>query len=446
MSQRIDIIGGGAGGLSCAYELAKSGADLEIHVWEAADHLGGLAGSFETEDFRVEKFYHHIFKRDKGIQGLIREMRLESSLKWQPAGTGSYYFSQPYRLSAPLDLLRFKPLPFFDRIRMGLMVLHARMVKDWHKLDEESVKEYICRVAGKKVYEVVWEPLLKGKFGPYAEEVSAAWLWSKLVDRGGSRTKSGFEFLGYLQGGMGRLFEALGKYLEEKGHQIHLQTPVGKIWMEGEQLKGIIVNGEKIASDAVVVAAQVPQFVEMLPEELTEYKTQLNRIGFLGNVCLIWTLSQSLSEFYWTNVTDPSAPFVGVVEQTNWANTEEFNQQHLVYLSAYVPPGDPRQEMDAQALTEMYLPFVQQMFPHFNPADIHKAWVWKAPYAQPVVTKGYRHLIPDMQTPVKNVYLCTMAQIYPNDRQVSNGIEQGQRVAHLILSNRTERREERPLR
>lgn len=436
MSQRVDIIGGGAGGMACAYELSKQSVDYEIHVWEAADHLGGLAGSFQTESFRVEKFYHHIFKRDKAIQGLIQEMGLEDALQWRPAGTGSYYFSQPYRLSAPLDLLRFKPLPFLDRIRMGLLVLHARTVRDWHQLDQESVKTYIHRIAGKKVYEVVWEPLLKGKFGPYAEDVSAAWLWSKLVDRGGSRTASGFELLGYLQGGMGRLFEAIGKSLEAKGHHIHLNAPVQQIHLTEGKVRSLSTPEGRIETDSCVVATQVPTFIDMLPDELQAYKDELGKIGFLGNVCLILTLSKSLSEFYWTNVTDPSAPFVGVVEQTNWASTEEFSDQHLVYLSAYVPPGDPRQQMSAEELTEAYLPFVQKMFPHFNPADILHAWVWQAAYAQPMVTTGYRHLVPAMQSPIDNLYLCTMAQIYPNDRQVSNGIEQGQRVARMIEGKR----------
>ncbi|MEM7367519.1 MAG: NAD(P)/FAD-dependent oxidoreductase [Bacteroidota bacterium] len=433
MSKRIDIIGGGAGGLACAYTLAKSAEPLELHVWEAADHLGGLAGSFSTEGFRVEKFYHHIFKRDVAIQALIEEMGLESALKWQPAGTGSYYFSQPYRLSSPVDLLRFKPLPFWSRLRMGLLVLHARMIRDWQSLDKESVASYIQRIAGKKVYEIVWEPLLKGKFGPYADEVSAAWLWSKLVDRGGSRTAGGFELLGYLQGGMGRLFEAVGSFLTQEGHEIHLHSPVEKLLIQDGQIAGIQTAEGQWKSDAVVVATQLPTFVDLLPDVLADYKAQLNRIGFLGNVCLVMTLSRTLSEFYWTNVTDPTAPFVGVVEQTNWASSSEFDDQHLVYLSAYVPPGDHRMDMDAAELSQLYLPHIQKMFPHFKQTDILHRWLWKAPYAQPVVTKGYSDLIPDMRSPIENLYLCTMAQIYPNDRQVSNGIEQGQRVAHMIL-------------
>ncbi|MEM7655100.1 MAG: NAD(P)/FAD-dependent oxidoreductase [Bacteroidota bacterium] len=434
MTPRIDIIGGGASGLACAHELSLADFPLEIHLWESESQLGGLAGSFETPHFRVEKFYHHIFKRDEAIQQLIREMDLESELVWQAAATGSYYFSQPYRLSAPLDLLRFKPLPFLDRIRMGLLVLHARTVKDWRKLDDTTVKDYIVRIAGKKVYEVVWEPLLKGKFGPYAESVSAAWLWCKLVDRGGSRNAQGFEYLAYLKGGMGRLFEAVGKELERKGHHIHRGERIQGLLTEGDQVTAIQTEQATHPTNWVIAANQVPDLVSLLPQAQAAYQEQLDRIGFLGNVCLVWSLDQSLSEFYWTNVTDPSAPFVGVVEQSKWTGTQEFDGQHLVYLSAYVPPGDDRMTLSAEALTERYLPFVQKMFPHFQPDSILDQWVWRAEYAQPVVTVGYRHLVPAEQSPLKNLFLCTMAQIYPNDRQVSNGIGRGRALAKQLIT------------
>ncbi len=434
MKQRIDIIGGGASGLACAYELSCLDLSLDIHVWEAQAKLGGLAGSFDTLDFQVEKFYHHIFKRDTAIQQLISEMGLQEDLIWRPAATGSYYASQSYRLSSPLDVLRFYPLPFWDRLRMGFLVLHARTVRDWRQLDDTSVKDYLLRMAGKRVYEVVWEPLLKGKFGPYAEQVSAAWLWCKLVDRGSSRNAEGFEYLGYLKGGMGRLFEQVGQVLLQKGHTIHRGAGVSALQVEGNRITGLHTSSGLVEATWVVAATQLPDLVRMLPPTEQVYRDALSRIGFLGNVCLVWSLRQTLSEFYWTNVTDPAAPFVGVVEQTNWADPAAFNDRHLVYLSAYVPPGDPRQQMDAAALTELYLPFVQKMFPHFLPDDILDAWVWQAESAQPIVTVGYRHLIPAEDTPLENLFLCTMAQIYPNDRQVSNGIGRARALAKRLAT------------
>ena len=102
--QTIDIIGGGISGLASAFYLHKMRKDVHIRVWEKDLTPGGLAGGFETDDFTIEKFYHHIFKRDVALQKLIADVGLEQDLEWRPAATGSYYFQQPYRLSSPIDL------------------------------------------------------------------------------------------------------------------------------------------------------------------------------------------------------------------------------------------------------------------------------------------------------------------------------------------------------
>ncbi|MDX1907495.1 MAG: FAD-dependent oxidoreductase [Bacteroidia bacterium] len=434
MKSRADIIGAGPGGLAAAWRLSQLRPDLELHVWDRDTSPGGLAGSFETADFRVEKFYHHIFRRDTAIQALIAEMGLQDALQWRAAATGSYYLRQPYRLSTPLDVLRFSPLGLVDRFRLGWLALHARTVRDWERLDDLSVRAYIVRVAGQRVYEVVWEPLLRGKFGPYADTVSAAWLWRKLVERGGSRNNQGAEYLGYLQGGMGRLFEEVADRLRAAGHHLHLGTSVRRLHADGGRIMALETDTGLIPTDGVIATCQLPDLIPMLPPDRPDYAEQLREIGFLGNVCLVLSLSDSLSRFYWTNITDPEAPFVGVIEQTNWADPAAFNQRRLVYISAYTPPDDPRMGWDAQTLLAAYMPWLKRLFEGFDPATVLDAWVWKSAAAQPVVTCGYRKRVPAHTTPWPNLWLCTMAQIYPSDRQVSNGIGLGYHTAELAAA------------
>ena len=88
--------------------------------------------------------------------------------------------------------------------------------------------------------------------------------------------------------------------------------------------------------------------------------------------------------------------------------------------------------LDAQSLFERYLPHIRRLFPHFDPGIVTDVLVWKAPYAQPVVRIGYRHLVPEIESPVGRLFVCTMAQIYPSDRQVSNGVEMARRTAAVI--------------
>ncbi|MBD3305521.1 amine oxidase, partial [candidate division KSB3 bacterium] len=278
----------------------------------------------------------------------------------------------------------------------------------------------------------VWEPLLHGKFGASAEAVSAAWLWAKLVDRGGSRTRRGHEVLGYLQGGLGRVFDALVTWLRQHGHEVHLGQRVQRLEVTDMRISALVTDMGVVVPDLVVGCAQVPDLAALLPDSAAAYRQQLQRIKFLANVCLVLTLKHSLSEFYWTNVTDPAAPFVGIIEQTNWADSLDFYGKHIVYLSAYVEQHDPRLTMSAAQLVRHYLPYITALFPEFTPDAIEAQTVWTAPYAQPIVHVGYRHDIPQIVTPIQNFFVCTMAQIYPHDRQVSNGVALARQTAGIV--------------
>jgi protoporphyrinogen oxidase len=357
---------------------------------------------------------------------------LAGDIVWRPAATGAYYARKPFRLAAPLDLLRFTPLPFWDRFRLGWLALHARTIKDWRRLDDISAKDYICRVSGAQVYRVVWEPLFHGKFGAQADTISAAWLWSKLVDRGGSRDRQGRDVLGYLRGGLGRLFDALVQWLQQAGQTVHLGTSVQRLEGTKERISALTTDAGTFPTDAVIGCAQTPDLARLLPEAATSYRQALGQIDFLANVCLVLTLKRSLSDFYWTNMTDARAPFVGVIEQTNWAAPQDYNRKHVVYISAYVPQDDPRRKLTAAKLVDAYLPTLQAMFPTFSADLIEAQTVWQTPYAQPLVQVGYRQRIPELSSPLTNFFVCTMAQIYPHDRQISNGVAHAQRAAEHV--------------
>jgi protoporphyrinogen oxidase len=220
--------------------------------------------------------------------------------------------------------------------------------------------------------------------------------------------------------------------LQETGHSVHLGKAVHQLQGSQERIDSIVTDEGTFQTDVVVGCAQVPDLVKILPESVEAYRNALRKIRFLANVCLVLTLKRSLSDFYWTNVTDANAPFVGIIEQTNWADRNDYNQKHLVYLSSYVAQEDARFKMTAEELVHAYLPAIRKLFPEFELALIEAHALWKAPYAQPIVHTGYRHHIPEIVSPISNFFICTMAQIYPHDRQVSNGVAMAQKTAQIV--------------
>ena len=102
------IIGAGFTGLSAAYELARAGR--KVVVVEAADEIGGLAAAFNVGGARLDRFYHHWFTNDVEVMALIDELGLSDQVRINPTNTGVYYASTIFKLSTPLDLLKFSPL------------------------------------------------------------------------------------------------------------------------------------------------------------------------------------------------------------------------------------------------------------------------------------------------------------------------------------------------
>jgi len=431
--KKVCIIGAGISGFAAAWELAKH--NIKVDVFERGKDLGGLAGWFDVEGTTVEKFYHHLYNLDLDLIQLIEEAGLKESLVFKQTNTGAFYVNKIYRLSSPLDLLKYKPLPFIDRIRMGLLVLKAKKEKNWKELDQITAVDWIIKNSSQKVYDIVWEPLFRSKFGQYAGEVSAAWLWSKLVQRGGSRSKGGAEELGYLKGGYGLLFRELEKKLKAKGVQILTNSPVEAILKDSGTVTGVRVNGENLSYTHVIACTQLPDYLNLTEGILDENEKKLSEIGFLGNATLVLRLNKRLSDTYWVNITDPQCPFVGVIEQTNLLDESHYGGNHLAYISRYMDVEDPLYSLDQEDLFGIYYPWLRKVFPKFNRDWVEEIMLWKDPYSQAVVSVGYHKMMPAMTTSVKGLYLSTMAQIFPEDRQMSNGVKFARQAAGMVIND-----------
>ncbi|HDX0899089.1 MULTISPECIES: NAD(P)/FAD-dependent oxidoreductase [Stenotrophomonas] len=426
------IVGGGFAGLTAAYELAKAGK--RVIVLERDNELGGLAGGFKVGNEVLEKFYHHWFNNDVEIFKLIEELGENDNILLRPTRTGMYFSNQFFRLSTPMDLLRFKALPFIDRIRLGVAVLRAKSIKDWRQLEGLSAKEWLIDLCGQKAYDVVWDPLLVGKFGDVAEDVSAVWFWKKLVLRGGSRSSSGDEVLAYYKGGFAELANRLGEAIIKLGGEIRLNSGATAVTSDEGHATGVQVGSEFISADNVLLSTALPISAGLLEGVADDdYLQKLRRIRYLANVCMVLSLDRSLSDTYWLNVNDPGFPYVGVIEHTNFEPPSSYGGRHIVYLSKYLPPHHPMYTMSDAELVEFSIPHLQKMFPEFDRSWIQDLHVWRADYAQPIAEKHYSKLIPGRCTPISNVFVTSMAQVYPEDRGTNYAVREGREVCAQIL-------------
>ncbi|GAB7128486.1 NAD(P)/FAD-dependent oxidoreductase [Silvimonas sp. JCM 19000] len=430
-STRVAVIGGGFTGLSAAWELARAG--IAVTVLEADAELGGLAGAFDVQGHKLDRFYHHWFTNDVEVMTLIDELGLHDRVSINPTNTGVWYGNHFFKLSTPMDLLRFTPLPLADRVRLGLLALRARKVENWMELEHKTASQWLKELGGEKVYRVVWEPLLKGKFGAVADQISAVWFWNKLKLRGSSRGKGGEERLAYFKGGFVALAEAMAEGIRAAGGQVLTSTAVQRFTPQAGGGFRLETSAGELVAEQLIATPALPLIAAMADDWApAPWLAQMRRINYLSNVCLVLELERSLSTTYWLNVNDPTFPFVAVIEHTNFERPSEYGGRHIVYLSRYLPHTDAMYGMSADEMLAFATPWLKKMFPAFDPAWVLKHHVWRARYSQPVVEQHYSNLIPASEGPAPGLTIASMAQIYPEDRGTNYAVREGRKAGRAV--------------
>lgn len=414
---RVGIIGAGATGLTVAYELVGDGHDVTI--LEGSHELGGLAASISVQGTPLERYYHHLFASDRAMIDLIGELGLADKLVFHTPTTGIYREGRMHDFSSPADMLRFSPISLASRLRFGLSSAALKLVRNGERFGDRRALEWTRRWAGKPASEVIWEPLLIGKFGARAAEVSMAWLWARVHFRT-------FQ-LGYLDGGFDQVYAALLSKIQQAGGKLELGKRLATI-RQPEPSGPVAVateEGDSYEFDRVVVTVPQPAFARASGADPAD---DLWRNQYLGATCFVLECDRSVIPYYWLNINDTSFPFLAVVEHTRMIPPSTYGGRHVLYVGNYVPRDDWRFTTDPAKLLGRYLPYLRRLNPDFELAWVSNWQFSRAPFAQPVVTPAYHALIPPHETAMPGVVLATMSQVYPQDRGQSYAVAMARRV------------------
>jgi len=428
--QRIGIVGGGIMGVTLGYALTRQGAAVDI--FEASPTLGGLAGPYALPDgVKVDRFYHAILSSDSYLASLCEDLGISDQLRFHETRMGFYYGGRVHPMNGIVDFLRFPPLGWVDRFRLGLTILAAQRIRDWQDLEHVSVEEWLLRWSGRNTFENIWRPMLKAKFDGGFDQIPATWIWSRLVrmksTRKGAAQK---EQAGHLIGGYATLLRSMAEAIQAAGGTIRVGTPVQEIVVENGRATGLRVENDVASYAAVICTLQAPLLSRLIPGADASYRSRLHSQEYLGVLCPLMVLTRPLTGYWTLNITDDSVPFTGVIETTAYIDPAYVGGHHLVYLPKYTQPGSDWQTKTDAEVQEIWLDNLCRMFPDFDRGTVRYFLVHRERYVEPLHRIGEADAIPAVATPVESLYLATTAQIYP---ALTNGESVGRHAEKVAL-------------
>jgi len=435
--KHIAIIGGGITGLTAARDLLRQpGQPFTITIYEAGAQLGGLAAGFkgkESWDWPLEYFYHHLFTNDEAILNLTSALGMDDLLEVHSPTTVLHHQGADYPLDSPLRLLQFPKISLWQRLRVGMVLAYLKYhpKPPWQHFDKILADPWLSRWMGERGYEVIWRPMLEGKFGAHFNEVNLAWFWARVY----KRTPK----LIYYRGGFQAFVEGLATSLRTNGVNLQTNTAVSAIERTADGKYAVTVAGQPAVHFDGVLSTVSPGLMQRLAPTLpSEYLGQLANLKSMGAVVVTVALNQQLmkSGAYWVNLPKREGfPFLALVEHTNMISPTNYGGDHLLYMGDYLEPDHPYFAMSVDELLAEFTPHLRKFNPDFDPSWITGAWMHKATYAQPVPPVGYLEMIPDLRTPLAGLYFASMSQVYPWDRGTNYAVALGHKVAGMMIED-----------
>jgi protoporphyrinogen oxidase len=454
---KVAILGAGVTGLTAGYRLGKLGH--EVVLYERCPGLGGMAATFDIGDGALlERYYHHLFTTDRHMYELCAEIGLGDELVSRPSSVGMFADGRLYPFTGPLDLLRYKPMSLPARVRLGLGIAYLqRFANDVRPFEQVTIKHWVETRMGRQAWEKVWGPMLRGKFGERADEISMSWLWAKVRARRSATGKEARqELLVYPRRSFEVIFQRLREAIEQQGGRVLIDRPAARLeragdggflvhpggpdsFRRGHDPRSFEVAGPPDRYQAVIATLPSDIFEQVLDEDLmaavgNEWLRMARSIEYYAALCLVLELDKQFHPYYWTNAADDEIPFLGAIEHTNLVPPDHYGGRHFLYVPNYLARDHELLSMDMDELLDIYEPGLRKISPGFSRDWIRQSWLFREPAAQQVVLPNYPDRMPPFETEVPGLLMANITQVYPEDRGTNYAVREGEEVTRALLA------------
>jgi len=269
MTARVAVIGGGIAGLTAAYELSESGAD--VLVLESSDRTGGKLRRGAIGGIEIDLGAESILARRPEATALMDRI----GLAYSPARTTTASIWSHGALRTMPRTVMGVPGDVEALIASGIVVSVEPAVVAVDEGDE-SIGQFVTERLGRDVVDRLVEPLLGGVYAGHADRLSLRAAGPQIAALGADLVSGAAEALAAPvadgrvfvapDGGVSRLPEAL---VAAGGFEVRLDTTVRAIERRGTGW--VLTTGatnalQIVEADAVVIAAPAPAASRLLAD------------------------------------------------------------------------------------------------------------------------------------------------------------------------------------
>ncbi len=388
MDETIAIIGAGPTGLGCAWRLRELGCE-NFHVYEACDHAGGLASSFQdqtgfTWDVGGHVLFSHYPYFDKLVD-LLLENKYVSHIRASWIRILDRFVPYPFQ-----NNLRYLPEPVLSECLLGLERASRRAGKN-----SVNFLEWIHEIFGDGIARYFMIPSNEKTWAHPLDRMSKSWIADRVSVVDYERAKrnvtearddvswgpnSRFKFP--LRGGTGAIFNAFVPGIKSRVSLnkkcVHINTKDKTIFFE---------DGSSASYRHLVSTAPLNELARMLEPARHDLVQAGEKLAFTSGIMVGLGFSRPCpSDKCWMYFPENRAPFYRLTYFSNYSPNNVPDENHFS-LMAEVSYSSSREIVKSNVINDVIQGLINTgIIEESWVSDIVSTSVIDVPYSYPVPT------------------------------------------------------------
>lgn len=371
------VVGGGLAGLAAACDLVERGH--RVTLVEARARLGGATFSFDRDGLTVDNGQHVLLRCYTEYRAFLDRIGVADRIDLQDRFEipvlrvdGRMARLRRNNLPAPLHLgpalAGYRLLGGLDRARVLAAAALLRTLDPADaSLDDRSFGDWLrSHGQSRAAIDSLWDLITVAALNTEADNASLALC--AMVFRTALLQRADAADIGVPSAPLGELHgDAAAAHLVRHGARVLLHTPVRAVTPTGTGFD-VVLDGETLACDAVVVAVPPEQAAAILPGGALP---EPNRLAELGAAPIV-----NVHAVYDRRVT--ALPFVAVVgSPVQWAfdRTAVSGLESGQYLAVSLSAAQRWIDTPTARLREVFLPELARLFPRAASAEVTRFFV-----------------------------------------------------------------------